>query len=54
MALTERFKEFALERFADRRLISVIDSVYSLDEAPAAHRHMESNANIGKIILRVP
>jgi putative PIG3 family NAD(P)H quinone oxidoreductase len=54
VALTNAFKEFALDRFADGRLIPVIDSVYDLADAPAAHRHMESNANIGKIILRVP
>lgn len=53
IALTERFKEFALDRFADGRLVTVVDSVYALEEAPAAHRRMESNANIGKIILRV-
>jgi NADPH:quinone reductase-like Zn-dependent oxidoreductase len=32
----------------------VIDSVYTLDEVAAAHRRMEANANIGKIVLRVP
>lgn len=53
VAITERFKEFALPRLADGRLVTVVDSVYPLEEAPAAHRHMEANANIGKIILRV-
>jgi putative PIG3 family NAD(P)H quinone oxidoreductase len=54
IALTESFKTFALERFADGRLVSVIDSVYDLEDAAEAHRYMESNANIGKIVLRVP
>lgn len=54
VALTNAFKDFALDRFADGRLIPVVDSVYDLADAPAAHRHMESNANVGKIILRVP
>ncbi|HZS86605.1 MAG TPA: NAD(P)H-quinone oxidoreductase [Chloroflexota bacterium] len=51
--LTARFAEFAMDRFADGRLISVVDRVYPWDEAPEAHRYMESNANIGKIVLRV-
>lgn len=54
IALTQDFKAFALPRFADGRLISVIDSVYTLEQAAEAHRRMASNANIGKIILRVP
>lgn len=31
----------------------VIDKVFDLDQAAAAHRHMESNANFGKIVLAV-
>ncbi len=53
IALNDRFKEFALARFADGRLAPVIDSVFDWAEAPAAHRHMEANANFGKIVLRV-
>ncbi len=54
VALVEQFKGFALQRFADGRLRSIVDRVYSLAEAPEAHRYMQSNANIGKIVLRVP
>lgn len=32
----------------------VIDRVWDLDQAAEAHRYMESNANFGKIVLRVP
>jgi putative PIG3 family NAD(P)H quinone oxidoreductase len=53
IALTTAFSAFALPRFADGRLVAVIDSVYPLAEAAEAHRRMESNANIGKIVLRV-
>ena len=32
-------------------LVPVIDSIYSLEDVAAAHQHMASNANIGKILL---
>lgn len=51
--LTKRFAEFALPRFADGRLRPVIDSVYDWTEVANAHLRMESNANVGKIVLRV-
>jgi NADPH:quinone reductase-like Zn-dependent oxidoreductase len=51
--LTTRFAQFAMDRFVDGRLISVVDRVYPWEEAPEAHRYMESNANIGKIVLRI-
>jgi putative PIG3 family NAD(P)H quinone oxidoreductase len=54
VALTEAFSDFALDRFADGRLQTVIDRVFDLQDAPEAHLYMESNANIGKIVLRVP
>ena len=54
IALVDQFKSFALPRFADGRLKSIVDRVYALEEAPAAHRYMQTNANIGKIVLRVP
>ena len=49
--ITRQFTEFALPRLADGRIVPVIDSVFPLEEAPAAHRHMESNANVGKILI---
>ena len=51
--LTNRFAAFALPRFADGRLIPVIDSVFDWTDAASAHQRMESNANVGKIVLRV-
>lgn len=39
----------------DRGIVRpVIDRVFPLAEAAAAHRYMESNANVGKIVLRIP
>ncbi|NNG46609.1 MAG: NAD(P)H-quinone oxidoreductase [Deltaproteobacteria bacterium] len=51
--ITKRFASFALPRFADGRLIPVIDSVYDWAEVTSAHLRMESNENVGKIVLRV-
>jgi putative PIG3 family NAD(P)H quinone oxidoreductase len=51
IALLERFKQFALPRLLDGRLVPTIDRRFGLAEAAEAHRYMESNANIGKIIL---
>jgi putative PIG3 family NAD(P)H quinone oxidoreductase len=51
--LTRRLVEFALPRFADGRLVPVVDSVYAMPQASEAHRYMETNRNFGKIVLRV-
>ena len=53
IALTRDFSELALPRFADGRLVPIVDSVFNWHEVGAAHRRMESNANVGKIVLRV-
>jgi NADPH:quinone reductase-like Zn-dependent oxidoreductase len=50
--LTKRFAAFILPRFADGRLITVIDSVIDWMEGGSVHLRMESNANVGKIVLR--
>ncbi len=51
--LTEDMSRFALPLFKEGKLKPVIDSVYSWEEAAEAHRYMEQNKNIGKIVLRV-
>lgn len=51
--LTREFSEFALPRFADGRLQPIVDSVFDWQDVVEAHRYMESNANIGKIVLKV-
>ncbi|THJ53879.1 NAD(P)H-quinone oxidoreductase [Burkholderia sp. LS-044] len=51
-AMVRRFREHWLDRFAGGAgLESVVDSVFPLADAAAAHRRMESAANVGKIIL---
>ncbi|MBB6611307.1 NAD(P)H-quinone oxidoreductase [Pontibacter sp. Tf4] len=51
--LTEDLAQFALPLFKEGKLKPVIDSIYSWEDAAEAHRYMESNQNIGKIVLRV-
>jgi NADPH:quinone reductase-like Zn-dependent oxidoreductase len=51
--LTGHFANFALPRFEDGRLVPIVDSVFDWREAAGAHERMESNVNIGKIVLRV-
>ncbi len=51
--LTKAFEDFALPRFADGRLRPVIDQVYDWTEVAQAHRRMEANENVGKIVLRI-
>ena len=51
VALTQAFIEFALPRFATGELRPVVDTVYPLAQAAEAHRAMERNSNIGKMIL---
>jgi putative PIG3 family NAD(P)H quinone oxidoreductase len=53
IALTRAFSEFAHSRFADGRLVPIVDSVFDWREAAKAHERMESNVNVGKIVLRV-
>lgn len=51
-AMVQRFGEVWLGHFADGSIRPVIDSSFPLDQAPEAHRRMETGASFGKIILR--
>lgn len=51
--LTEDMSRFALPLFKEGKLKPVVDSVYSWEDVAEAHRYMEQNKNIGKIVLRV-
>ena len=53
IALAEAVAAFALQRFENGELRPVIDTVLPLEQAAEAHRQMESNRNVGKIVLRV-
>lgn len=50
--LTRRFQTEVIPGFQSGELAPIVDSVFSADEAPAAHRRMEDNLNFGKILLR--
>lgn len=51
--LTKQFAKFALPKFENRLLVPVIDSVYDWKDVRDAHERMETNKNIGKIILNI-
>lgn len=51
VAVCRRFSAEVLPLFDSRALRPVIDSVYPFERIADAHRHMESNANTGKIVI---
>ncbi|MFV0307003.1 MAG: NAD(P)H-quinone oxidoreductase [Desertimonas sp.] len=53
IALSQRFAREVLPWFASGQLKPVIDRRFGLADIGDAHRHMEANANIGKILVDV-
>ncbi len=53
VAVTRRFAAEMLPLFASGELRPVIDSTFPFDQIADAHRHMEANANAGKIVVTV-
>lgn len=51
--LTRAFQHYALEKFQNKTLNPVIGKVFAFEEVQEAHRYMEANKNIGKIVLKV-
>lgn len=51
--LVESFEKFATPLFQNRKMIPVLDRVFSIQEAGDAHRYLESQANIGKVVLKL-
>ncbi len=51
LALCQRFRSEMIPLFESGALAPVIDSRYAFDDIADAHRHMESNTSIGKILL---
>ena len=53
IAVTRRFGRQVLPLFASGALRPVIDCRYDLAHIADAHRHMEANANVGKVLVDV-
>jgi putative PIG3 family NAD(P)H quinone oxidoreductase len=51
--LAKEMSAFALPLFESGTIKPVIDSVYDWQDVAEAHRYMEANQNIGKIVLKV-
>lgn len=51
IGVVERFRRLWLHRLEDGTLVPVVDSVFPFAQAAAAHARMESNENVGKIVL---
>ncbi len=51
--LTQEVAQFAMPHFERGEIKPVVDSVYDWQDVAEAHRYMEENRNIGKIVLRV-
>jgi putative PIG3 family NAD(P)H quinone oxidoreductase len=51
LALSQRFIAEMIPLFDSGAMHPVIDSRYALDDIADAHRHMEANANVGKILI---
>jgi len=53
IAITQRFAAEVLPLYDMERMRPVIDSRYPLSEIAEAHAYMETNANVGKIVIDV-
>ena len=51
LALSQRFIAEMLPLFDSGAMRPVVDSRYAFDDIADAHRHMEANANVGKILI---
>jgi putative PIG3 family NAD(P)H quinone oxidoreductase len=51
LALCQRFIDEVLPLFDAGRLRPVIDSRYPFEQIADAHRHIEANANVGKVLV---
>jgi len=51
--LVQEFSERIVPQFGNGRLKTIVDSVFTMDQIQLAHKRMESNENIGKIIIQI-
>ena len=52
--ITQRFKQNWLPLLTAGKIKPIIDTVFPLAQAAEAHRYMEDNRNVGKIMLDIP
>ena len=50
---TRGFERDILPAIADGRITPVVDRIFNFDELPAAKAHMESNAMVGKVVVKI-
>ncbi len=53
IAAARAFDRAVVPLLARRQVTTVLDKVFALEEAAEAHRTLESNANFGKVVLRL-
>ena len=53
IALTQDFSQFAMPRFQRGEIKPIVDTVFDWKDVQEAHRYMEANKNIGKIVLKI-
>ncbi|UOQ86764.1 NAD(P)H-quinone oxidoreductase [Gracilibacillus salinarum] len=51
--LSDDFLKKTSDYFENKSIKPIVDQVFPIEEVADAHRHMEANKNIGKIILKV-
>jgi NADPH2:quinone reductase len=47
------FQRDVLPAIADGRIVPVVDRVFAFDEVPAAKQYVESNALVGKVVVKI-
>ena len=53
IAISQRCAHDLVPLFQTGALVPVIDRSYPLDQIADAHRHVASNANVGKVLITV-
>ena len=49
----QAFTKTIVPLFATSKLKTIVDSVFTMDQIQLAHKKMESNQNIGKIVIKI-
>jgi putative PIG3 family NAD(P)H quinone oxidoreductase len=51
--IVAEFTRRAIPKFADRKVVPIIEKVFTIDQIVDAHRMMEEDRHFGKIVLRI-